>query len=156
MSTIDIQRYYGYEDAMEILDHYELGHIELQRDTMPIVVFDIDDTLIDSKTGNIIHTMMHLYQRILDMGIPIYLVTARPPQYRKETLLELQKNNITGYKHLYMVDNYVQRDDKAMRKAKVRRYLEDEGYEILLNIGDDPGDMLYGHYVYGIKLPYLY
>ena len=47
-------------------------------------------------------------------------------------------------------------EDKGDRKAQMRKKIESRGYEILLNVGDDPGDFKDNHYTYAIKLPYLY
>ena len=44
---------------------------------------------------------------------------------------------------------------KGRRKADVRRLLEEKGYTILMNIGDEPTDHMYGHYQHSIRLPSL-
>lgn len=165
MSKVDVERLDGMNEGMTVLDLYKSGRLP-NYDGKPIaVVFDIDDTLIDSSTHEIIVPMMLLYAQIQRMGIPIYLVTARPPVYWKETEDELVRNGINGYERLYMVDHYIKpvyhgdrliEEDKAIRKARVRKHIEEKGYDILLNVGDDPGDMMYGYYLYGIKLPFLY
>lgn len=164
MSSHDEERLSAMNDAMEILDLYTMGTIPILSGRIPAVVFDIDDTLIDSHTGKGIYPMILLYNKIRRMGIPIFIITARPIMYLHTTRKELSDHGINGYEDLFMVDNDIRiisenphmEEDKAMRKAKARKYIESEGYDILLNIGDDPGDMMYGHYIYGIKLPFLY
>lgn len=160
-----MERLDAMNDAIEILDLYSLGSIKINPKKRVAIVFDIDDTLIDSNTKETIYPMIILYRKILRMGIPIFLITARPPAYLQDTKEELENHGILGYQDLFMVDHdirtilhYTDRylEDKAMRKAKARKYIEDNGYDILLNLGDDPGDLQYGHYMYGIKLPYLY
>lgn len=165
MNNINQQRLDAMNDAMYVLEIYSLGKVRCTEGKKPAIVFDIDDTLIDSESGKIILPMLLLYRNIEKAGIPIFIITARSHQYIIETKEELRKHGITGYKELFMVDhdlrvisNYPKTyvEDKAMRKAKARKYIENHGYDVLLNLGDDPGDMMHGHYMYGIKLPYLY
>jgi hydroxymethylpyrimidine pyrophosphatase-like HAD family hydrolase len=152
MTSIDDLRARALRDASDILDMYQEGTLSISEGNIPCVVFDIDDTLICSRTGTVIVPMLILYQRILSMGIDIYIITARLPRYLRSTLKELESHGISGYADIYMVGYD---GDKAMKKSIVRELIEDRGYDIILNIGDDPGDMMHGHYVYGIKLPYL-
>jgi len=42
------------------------------------VVFDIDDTLIDSSTHQLIPKVFELYQYCRNKGYNIYIITARP------------------------------------------------------------------------------
>lgn len=163
--SVDGERLDAMNDAIEILDLYAMGKIRISPHKSPAVVFDIDDTLIDSETEERIEPMYLLYKKVQRMGLTIFLITARSKTYLSETKEELGKHGLTGYRTLFMVDNDIRiiskypsvyREDKAMRKAKARKIIEDSGYDILLNIGDDPGDMQYNHYIYGIKLPYLY
>lgn len=152
MASVNTERFYALEDALDILDRYRKGGIVAPGKKMAIV-FDIDDTLIDSLTGESIVPMILLYKIVKTLGIPIILITARPPTTLGHTQRELETHHIDGYQNLYMVDNFPGKD---MRKANIRSQIERDGYAILLNIGDDPGDLMYGHYIYGIKLPYYY
>ena len=42
------------------------------------VVFDIDDTLISSRTDRCIPTVCDLYNKCLHKGYSVYIITARP------------------------------------------------------------------------------
>lgn len=154
---VDKERVQAMNDALEILEAYNDGEISIPRGKKPVVVFDIDDTLIDSRNGESILPMIALYRVIERMGIDIILITARQYIYGQETKEELKSHGLTSHKSLFLVGNgnedAVQKD---VRKARVRAALEGRGYSILMNLGDDPGDLLHGHYIYGIKLPYLY
>lgn len=147
---IQIEREDVLDIGNEILDNYEKGILNIPN---PVVVFDIDDTLIDSQSRNVIHPMKTLYNRILSIGIPIVLITARPPIHRLSTIRELSHNDIQGYSDLIFVDNH---GNKGQRKGNERQNIENAGYNIFLNIGDDMDDMRYGSYLYGLKLPYRY
>jgi len=162
MDDVTNERLDALNGAMDVLDLFTQGKVHVGQGRMPAVVFDIDDTLIDSTTRSSIIPMVLVYRKIQKMNIPIFIITARSNVFLKETHTELRQHRITGYQNLYMVGHDLRTtpgsfiEDKNMRKAKARQQVESQGYDILLNIGDDPGDMMHGHYMYGIKLPYLY
>ena len=121
--------------------------------TNPVVVFDIDNTLIYNEGGAILH-MRRLYRHIMGLNIPIILITARPPRGYKETVRQLKHHGITGYVQLLMCD-WKQVEDIPLMKCAHRENLC-EDYTIVLNIGDQTSDFVGGYYVYGIKLPTYY
>lgn len=152
MTIVDDIRMTALNESLDILNMYQQGIISVLDSAIPCVVFDIDDTLICSRTRRPIQPMVSLYREILDRGIDIYIVTARQPVYLEITIEELHRHGIIGYRDIHMVGYH---GNKAMRKAEIRETIENMGYDIILNIGDDPGDMMYGYYTYGIKLPYV-
>lgn len=149
----------GRRDALNeglgILDDYADGRIQVPN---PAVIFDVDDTLIDSQTERCIYPMLLLYRRVRELGIPIFIVTARPKDTANITRNQLRSLGFTGYIELFMVGYHdkitpqgVQ--GKGARKAHVRQVLTKHGYNILLNVGDDISDFEKGYFMYGIKLP---
>lgn len=68
------------------------------------VVFDIDDTLVNGEE-RVIPSIAEVYHRCAEMGVPIYLVTARPEseENRRETKKMLAKNGFTAHRRLYMI-----------------------------------------------------
>jgi len=118
----------------------------------PAVVFDIDDTLIDSVSERTIHSIHRLYDVVQQLGIPIFLVTARDPRYRAYTQRQLQRSNITGYQELLMIPLNRNRN-RGLAKAEHRKYIESLGYRILMNVGDDPKDFINDTSIFQIKLP---
>lgn len=146
-----------------MIDNYrtfaaEKGHIlltELEDYENPAVVFDIDDTLIDSRTHKVIPSMLVLYNRVKRLGIPIFLITARDPSSRSYTVNQLRSVGVTGYKELFMVPNH-EFHIKGKSKAKIRKKILSMGYTVFLNIGDDPTDFVDGGFIYGLRLPFLY
>ena len=64
------------------------------------VIFDIDDTLIDSRTHRLIPKVFELYQYCRNRGYNIYIITARPriPYGVQLTLNQLYSLGITGFK----------------------------------------------------------
>lgn len=96
------------------------------------------------------------------MGIPIFIITARDLSSGDYTIKQLASFNLGGYKSIFLVGHDIIQDskgikeDKGDRKAVMRQKIEERGYKILMNIGDDPEDFKHDHFIYGIKLPYLY
>lgn len=139
--------------AIDIISSYINGELDIPMDRNICILFDIDDTLIDSLTGQLIIPIYNVYRYAAQLDISIVLVTARNPEYVHETQEQLHRFGITSYASLYMVGNQL---GKGLRKKQVRSLLHKEGYNILLNIGDDPTDFQDGGFIYGLKLPYQY
>jgi len=108
------------------------------------VVFDIDDTLIDSTTHQLIPKVFELYQYCRNNGYNIYIITARPkiPYGIQLTLNQLYALNITGFKNIafrppleFNISQY---------KLNARKSIKDH---IIMSIGDKRWDIgQYGGY----------
>ena len=72
------------------------------------VVFDIDDTLISSRTHRSIPNVCELYNKCLNKGYAIYIITARPgtPYAMNFTVQQLRQCDIKGYKKIYFRPPY--------------------------------------------------
>lgn len=117
------------------------------------VIFDIDDTLIQSCNGRIIYHIKGLYDFFIQNGVKVFLLTARDPYYRDNTVTQLRRLGICGYKDLFMVGS----KDKGRVKKNVRKMLEEErDYTILFNIGDADSDFMGGYFDVRVKVPILY
>lgn len=102
------------------------------------VVFDIDDTLISSKTNNIIPHVFNFYNYCINRGYNVYIITARAGTIKNmnATIQQLHNLNITKYKRLYFrkpLDLQIARSKKLARKHIP--------HDIILSIGDQPGDI---------------
>lgn len=108
-------------------------------DNKGIVVFDIDDTLVDNKEQRI-EPVAAAYRACLEMGFHCAIVTARPEssENRKETVAMLRENEIDGWESLYMMPSSVQTFD-AEHISKYKRSARDDietRYRIVGNVGD--------------------
>jgi predicted secreted acid phosphatase len=104
------------------------------------VVFDIDDTLIDQKTKQVIQPVYDFYTFLKERMI-IFIITARPDldktiEYTKN---ELTKHNIREYKSIYF--RKVSNTDIRRYKLYARKDILDKGYNILISIGDKEWDI---------------
>jgi predicted secreted acid phosphatase len=126
------------KDAREALHH-------------PVVVFDIDDTLLindeedDSKVYPL-RTTLQLFHRLKQLGCRIYLVTARDASYAQETWRELntvgvQKSDIEG--RILFASNRDSFASISQSKAQLREGIAlREKAPIALTVGDQWSDML--------------
>jgi len=108
------------------------------------VVFDIDDTLIDSL-GKPMFDVIDLYLYARKLRFKIFIITARAgaDDNIRRTIVELEHFGITGYTGLYFrhpdnhnVENY---------KLVARRKIFEDGFNTVMSVGDMPWDIgLYG------------
>ena len=106
----------------------------------PAIVFDIDDTLIDSK-GNSIHSIIALYNFSKQLGITPIIITNRSGHYQniEYTKEQLKQHNIVGFKLLYFRPPH--KWNPWRYKLKARENVKDKGYNVVMSIGDMEWDI---------------
>jgi len=106
-------------------------------DSNQAVVFDIDDTLIDSATHKPIQIIVDIYFYCLRRGYKLYIITARPYFLKNVlwTLEELQRIGLTNFK-LKLRPGYI--EDIARWKMEARETIPEN---VIMSLGDQPGDM---------------
>ena len=107
--------------------------------TVGIVVFDIDDTLVDADEKKI-ESVVEVYTQCQEMGLRCAIVTARPEsaENRSETIAMLRGHGIANWESLYMMPRSVQVYD-AEHISKYKRSARDDietRHIILANVGD--------------------
>ena len=102
------------------------------------IIFDIDDTLIDSRTHTIIKPVYQLYKYCQNKGYNIYIITARPriPYGVQLTLNQLYSLGITGFKNIAFRPPL--EIDVPGYKLKARKAIADE---VIMSIGDKKWDI---------------
>lgn len=103
------------------------------------VVFDIDETLIDSNGRNIT-SVVSFYNYVKSKGATPMIVTARinTKKNMKHTIEQLKRNGITGYRYLYLMPKNTNVWDY---KASARKHIITQGYEVEMSLGDKPWDI---------------
>ena len=71
----------------------------------------------------------------------IFFITGRPESQRAATARNLETTGYTGYTELIMEPVGAHYDSAADFKAPHRARIEDMGYTIIANIGDQPSDL---------------
>ncbi len=102
------------------------------------VIFDIDDTLIDSRTHTIIKPVYQLYKYCQNKGYNIYIITARPriPYGVQLTLNQLYSLGITGFKNIAFRPPL--EIDVPAYKLKARKAIADD---VIMSVGDKKWDI---------------
>jgi predicted secreted acid phosphatase len=96
---------------------------------------------------------LELYRDALAKNVAIFFITGRPESQRRATARNLTAAGCTKYEHLYLVPKGAHFASAADFKAPIRAKIEQAGYMIILNIGDQPSDLLGGHAERSFLLP---
>jgi acid phosphatase len=139
------------------------------------VTFDIDDTLLSTyptaKSYNFceqlpeiianerkgiypaIPEMLGLYRFLQSKNIAIFLVTGRREIERSITEKNLHDAGYSNWQYLYMRPSNDHGKRVSAFKSNSREAIEQRGYDIVFNIGDQFSDLAGGEADAGFKLP---
>lgn len=92
-----------------------------------------------------IEPTLDLFRSARDLGIAVFFITGRPESQRAATERNLAAAGYRGYAKLYMVPNGANFASATDFKTPIRARIEDMGYTIVANIGDQPSDLVGGH-----------
>lgn len=107
-------------------------------DSDQAVVFDIDDTLINSDTGEIMPKTFSLFQYCVTRGYRVYIITARAwtPDAVNFTLNQLRSLGIKGFQSIaFRPPDYF---DIPKFKEDARKSIPQE---VVMSIGDQRWDV---------------
>jgi acid phosphatase len=141
----------------------------------PAIVFDVDETALSNyeainldnftfgdnskaetttEIGKAIPATLDLFQLAKRKHITIFFVTGRGenPDNRSHTEHNLQREGYTGYEHLYLKPAGFT-GTTTDYKSGTRSAIEQQGYRIIANVGDQYSDLAGGHSSVAFKLP---
>jgi hypothetical protein len=137
------------------------------------IVFDIDETTLSNysaieadnftfgtnsqneaqnQIGEAIPPSLALFNLAKKKGITIFLITGRRENVRTPTEQNLAREGFTGYKKLVLKAQDSTASTIAY-KSGAREDIEDQGYRIVANVGDQYSDLAGGHSEVVFKLP---
>ena len=91
------------------------------------------------------------------MRKPLHNDASKIAELLEKTELNLHQAGYTGYTDIYLPNASELSLSSAEYKTKIRQQLTDEGYDIILNIGDQDSDFAGGYADHIDKIPnYLY
>jgi predicted secreted acid phosphatase len=91
--------------------------------------------------STVIQPTMDVFTTARDRGAAIFFITGRDETQRAATERNLQAVGYTGYTQLIMEPSGVHYVSAADFKAPQREQIEQRGYSIIANIGDQPSDL---------------
>jgi hypothetical protein len=153
--------------------HKHHGHKHHGSNKMRAVVFDIDETSLSNYTaiekdnftfgtnsqheatdeiGTAIQPTLDLFNLAKKKGYATFLITGRRENVRTPTAENLAREGFTGYTQLILrpVDSA---GSTIAYKSGERAKIEDQGYKIVANVGDQYSDLAGGHSQVVFKLP---
>ena len=107
----------------------------------PAIIFDIDDTLINS-TDDIIYPILNVYKFAKVLNLTIIMITNRPGNEEsvKFTLDQLQKHGITEYKSIYFRPPEKVNNPWKFKEIS-RKSIHERGFNVIMSIGDQKWDV---------------
>jgi predicted secreted acid phosphatase len=107
-----------------------------------------------STRATAIEPTLAFYQEATKLGVAVFFVTGRieEPSERAATELNLWKVGYRGWAGLYMRQSK-DRGSVAQFKTAARKKIEDLGFTIIANVGDQDSDLAGGHAAKWFKLP---
>lgn len=136
------------------------------------IVSDIDETILDNRPFFEEHEQFNwqdffawveqaqapslrkttdMLMKARKQGVAIFLITGRMEKLRKGTIQNLVRNNI-AYDGLYMRPDG-DRSSAAEFKSGVRKKIEEMGFKVIVNVGDQFSDLEGGYSKECAKLP---
>jgi acid phosphatase len=91
--------------------------------------------------STVIQPTMDVFTTARDRGAAIFFITGRDETQRAATERNLQTVGYTGYKQLIMEPAGAHYVSAADFKAPQREKIEQQGYTIIANLGDQPSDL---------------
>jgi acid phosphatase len=91
--------------------------------------------------STVIQPTMDIFTAARDHGAAIFFITGRDETQRAATERNLQTVGYTGYTQLIMEPPGAQYVSAADFKAPQRAQIEQQGYTIIANVGDQPSDL---------------
>jgi acid phosphatase len=137
------------------------------------IVFDVDETVLSNysaivadgfvygpksqaeavdEIGVAIKPSLDLYKLAQSKGIDVFFITGRGEAVRDNTAHNLEREGFTGYEQLILKPAGFAGTTVAY-KAGARKAIEEQGYNIVANVGDQYSDLAGGYADSAFKLP---
>lgn len=94
-----------------------------------------------------------LYSYAINHGVAVFFVTGRKEKFRTSTVKNLKNVGFATYKNLYMEPNNYNKSSAVPYKVAMRKKIIKDGYDIVVNIGDQYSDLQGGLADMAFKLP---
>lgn len=96
---------------------------------------------------------LELYQYAKAHDVAVFFITARKEKYRAVTAANLENAGYTHWDGLYLLPGGYKEKSAAAYKAGIRKQIVRQGYDIVLNLGDQKSDLRGNYADKSFKLP---
>jgi hypothetical protein len=102
-----------------------------------------------------IKPVLSLFERAKQLKVKVFFITGRPEQIRAGTLRNLRAAGYTGKYELHMRPADYTNESAVPAKRASRKAIEQRGFTIIANVGDQRSDLKGGFSERNYKLPNL-
>jgi len=146
-----VQAYTQHGKPLALAKQHARSLPSAQGKAAPLVVFDIDATLVneseDDSPAQPLEATLELLRKLQKLGVHLALVTARldEPQMRRDTEATLRKLGLSSWHHLLLAPQSARGSMAAVsrwkhsKRAELARSLKQP---VVLSVGDQWGDLL--------------
>lgn len=176
----DVDREIVVQEAVSFLSARIKENNELSEPGKLAVVLDIDETSLSNYENLLkidfafvadllvpeikkakdpaIAPTLRLYQYAKDNGASIFFITGRDENLRAATEKNLKEQGFTEWIKLYMKPMDYDNKSVIPYKSGARKEIQNEGYQIVVNLGDQWSDLAggYSERVFKLPNPYYY
>jgi len=99
---------------------------------------------------------LKLFKLAIRNNVSVFFITGRNETIRSATINNLNNAGYSGWKALYFKPSTYQANSVVAYKSEIRKKITEEGYDIVVNIGDQTSDLEGGYAERSFKLPNPY
>ena len=104
-----------------------------------------------NETGKVIAPTLELFNLAKQSGVAVFFITGRRENTRAHTESNLKREGYDGWQQLVLKPD-ASTDTTVQYKSGARAAIEQQGYRIIANVGDQYSDLAGGHEDIGFKL----
>lgn len=149
----------------------------LEKHVRPVIVLDIDDTALSTyeyqkgmgfgHNGKLWHQWIGMRRctaitpvlsfclEARKRGVLLFFISGRREKFRKATEANLRSAGYPEWEQLYMKPDEYSEPSVVPYKTSMREKIEGDGYDIIVNMGDQASDLKGGHALGAFLLPNL-
>jgi predicted secreted acid phosphatase len=135
--------------VLDIDDTSLSSFISLKKDNFSILHIDDNNARADAPA---VKPTLRLYNTAVRSGVSVFFISMRSENIRSNTITNLQGVGYYGWAGLYLPKPG---EGSRTYKTTIRKMLISQGYDIVLNIGDQYTDIDGGYAEKAYKLPNL-
>lgn len=181
----ELKRYYDsgayQQDIASVLNQataYLTSQLKNPANKKPAIILDIDETSLsnyqdmvkldfggslteirqneDKGTDPAIEPTLKLFQFAKANQVAVFFLTGRFENERKETEANLKKAGYNNWDGLILRHGQYMKAPATVYKTAMRKQISEQGYNIILTLGDQYSDLRGGYAEKGFKLPNPY
>ena len=141
--------------VMDIDETSLSNYAEIQTEDFGGTSTELDQAIMQGQDPAI-PPALAFYQRALNQGVTVFFVTGRKEYMRAGTAKNLQAVGYKTWQQLFLKPNDYNESSVVPYKSGTRQQIEQQGYDVILTIGDQYSDLQGGYADKTFKVPNPY